>query len=600
MCRITVIKGSLCSHAGIDKKVDALQQYGSTLKQELFEENDIKIYLNRFPVTTTKFKSGEFPLSSRTLVLAFNGEVYSYQDQKFSFSAELSDAHFALKIIEEVGHERFFSEADFEGTFVVYERKTQKVFVYVDQLNTKGCFYSITPGSIIISQELSIVHNLAELNTENKDAAINLLKRGHCLSISYNNKAEITEYKPDFRAIWNGGSLDHPEIKASKLYDALKQSVADRLPKEGDFGMLCGGGVDSSLLFKIILDLLSERRELHRLKVFTLGTPLNPLRGEDNDLENAYYLMEYFNLIPSDIYKVIYPSESWNNFLLNEGVLPGKTGSPFLITPNPSQTQVRHVITMSCVLAQAVIKFPDIRVMITGDFADELFGGYNSMHNGNIGDLQQNIQHKLDDLPLNDASRVTLASLRGCKFLIEKLIEGALKTSGSLPVNNAWHPVEIRTPFASPLIAKVLSDFPASNLVGRRSANDKKIHSKYLLRLTAMKAGVPESIAWRKKIPFNEGGTGVRNTEPYVLEEQAAKNYFSHTPYIPRKEDQVKLQKLGLKSHISCEPMNSYEHALYVSAANAGLNRLMAGNGFRSIMPDSNYASSGNLDNLYN
>lgn len=595
MCRITAIKGSILSDPRINALVDELQEYGGSVKQEVYAENDFRLFLNRFDVTTSQLKSGEFPLQNKAYVFAYNGEVYSFREAVFNVSEAISDAHFAFDLINEYGHEVFFREADFEGTFMIYEKKKKILFVYVDQLNTKGCFFAMTESNIFITQELAVLHSLLEYSKAKKDASIHALKRGHCLAIAYNNAWSTHEYKPDFKSIWGGEAKEQKtlEERTSTLYQSLSKAVADRIPKEGLFGVLCGGGIDSSLILKITVDILRRKEQLDRLRIFTLGTPNNPLTGEDNDWVNATILVGNLGPDVEQLHIPVFPYEEWDKYLMDQEVLSGR---PRLIPPNPVQTQVRHTIIMSAVLAQVAMKFPKINVVLTGDFADEIFGGYHSMHTGCLERLKSNIQEKLDDLHLNDAARVTLASLRGCKYLVKNWLLGHLKSSHYQKFNASQHPVEVRTPFASPLLAQALKPFTGNNLVGRKG---NKVHSKYILRLVAEQAGLPAEIAWRKKIPFNEGGTGIRNTEPDLKEEITAKSFINDHKDLVGKTNITFLKRLGISEYAQAGNKLAYGYALYCASMQAGLEQLMKGNTFREVMPDSNYASSGNLETTY-
>jgi len=593
MCRITAIKGPLHADLRLIAMIDELQENGGTIKQEVFSGNDFVLALNRFDVTTSRFKSGAFPLEDKRYVLGYNGEVYSFRNETFNKSGEISDAHFALRLIWDHGHEVFFREADFEGTFMLYDKVEKSLFVYVDQLNTKGCFFASINGNTFVTQELYILHRLLEYARSQKDEPVYSLKRGERLCISSNHALKVVEYKPDFKDIWSGKEGGAQAKRINKLYTALKKAVSDRIPAAGPFGILCGGGIDSSLILKIAIDVLAKRKQLDRLKVFTLGTPENPLHGEDNDWDNINYLLNYLGLNDSGFFQIVYPCTEWNKYLLAKEIL---SDSPRLITPNPVQTQVRHTMAMSVVLAQIAMTAPEIKIVITGDFADEIFAGYNSMHSGCLEELKSRVQEKLDDLHLNDAARVTLASLRGCKYIIKNWIDGQLKTSFNPKQNISQHPVEVRTPFASPIVASILKEFPGSDLVG---VELKKVQSKYILRRVAEKAGLPPAIAWRKKIPFNEGGTGIRNAEPYRLEEILAATYLKENRELIESTDVSFLSKLGIRDQHMIGKKNDYEYALYMSSMQTGLKQLLQGNTFREIMPDSNYSSTGNLDVMY-
>jgi asparagine synthetase B (glutamine-hydrolysing) len=581
VCRISLVKGKILNSASIINSIGELQKFGATLEPEIFNDGDLTIISSRFDVTSSEFHLGEFPLQNEKYVLSFNGEVYSFRNVNFSKSNSLSDVHFALDLINTYGHSAFFEEADFEGTFILYDKFHKELFIYADQLNTKGCFYSMFDSSILLSQEYTIVNTILNQNSIEQSVPIFSLKRGNCLRIFSDGKYQVYEYKPDFNVIWS--SLKKWDIKTSttELQNALIQSLETRIPIKGIFGVLCSGGVDSSIILKLTYDYLKKTNNLDRLFIFTLGSDSNTLSGENNDLENVYILLEYLGINSDEFLHIINVSDRWRDFLLTEEIL---CLEPHLVTPNPVQTQVRHVISMSCVLAEIAIKHPNINVILTGDFADEIFAGYNSMHTGNLDELRNIIQVKLDDLQLNDASRVTLSSLHGCKLLCERFGNFAKTNSKS-------HPIEIRTPYASPCVAKALSNIDCQNLIGEY---ENQVHSKYILRLVAEHSGVPKQIAWRKKIPFNEGGTGTKNMEEDHLEEEIAKAYIEKYFDLFKSINTKSLQEKNIST------TTFFEKALLYSAMLSGIERLLIGNSFRKVMLDSNYSTRGNLNEIYN
>jgi len=105
------------------------------------------------------------------------------------------------------------------------------------------------------------------------------------------------------------------------------------------------------------------------------------------------------------------------------------------------------------------------------------------------------------------------------------------------------------------------------------------------------------SIAMRKKIPFNEGGSGNRNGEPNASERETASLYCSteslrrqigtHEASLRRLHILDADEKLDQRSLVAKHD----ELALYLAGFSAGLGRLLNGNAFRESMPDSSYST---------
>jgi len=122
--------------------------------------------------------------------------------------------------------------------------------------------------------------------------------------------------------------------------------------------------------------------------------------------------------------------------------------------------------------------------------------------------------------------------------------------------------------------------------------------SKFLLRIAAICLGVPEELALRKKIPFNEGGTGVRNDGKDDRELIAAKNttQFDEVFSLAQKE-LVSFKQLGVcrveNSSLEEQCIDYFSRfSLFFCAQRAGLKRLILGKVFRNEMPDCIYSTS--------
>jgi|GEM_PF-1592463 len=628
MCRIGLLKGYTKSFT---EKMASLQANGGNKKPEFFCIDDLDIVFNRFDVTSQEFPSGSFPLQSDKYVLAFNGEVFSYKDNIFNNSDFKSDAHFALHFIEKDGLLNFFTDADLQGTFILIDKIEKKIYVFVDQLNTTGCFYTHFENKIIVNQEYSIINELLEIDDAPEEQPIHIIKNGSYLLIS--NDFTTVETKPlrsQYLNVWSGRSdaiLDLETI-SSDFNRILRKTIEVRIPKQGMFGILCGGGVDSSIILLHLSQILRERHELERLKIFCLGSEVLPISEEENDLINVKSLVESLGL--TDNFIEIHERSDWFDLLLKRKVF---NSHPRLINPNPSQTQIRHTVQMSCLLAQIAWNFPEIKCLLTGDFADEIFAGYNSMHpsNGIIDLLKENVIGKLNDLPLNDASRITLSSLHGSAYLLKEIylrpyiseyhsikshelintlfektseelrqlaLEEDILTERLNGILFRIKPIEIRTPFSSHLLLDFIGKLNPKLLIG---SFDGKIYNKYFLRYCGIRCGLPAKNALRKKIPLNEGATGIRNGQRDPREFHNAGGFIPKCKLISNLQSDLHvLKQFGILSYfenLRKGNQDGLEHlSFFIAGKYAGLQRLLNNDVFRDQMPDSNYSTEGNFN----
>ncbi len=122
--------------------------------------------------------------------------------------------------------------------------------------------------------------------------------------------------------------------------------------------------------------------------------------------------------------------------------------------------------------------------------------------------------------------------------------------------------------------------------------------SKFILRVAALLGGVPPSIALRRKVPFNEGGTGTANDASDRSELQLARRYLGESGVLELvREHSDGLTRLGIANHLApwkelSSSSSAADHlSFYASGIAAGLGRLLRGNTFRKAMPDALYTS---------
>jgi asparagine synthetase B (glutamine-hydrolysing) len=629
MCRIALLQNV---PAEVAQTVSELQVNGGNRRALIWSRGRAQFIFNRFDVTTSELPNEAFPMRGRFFEVAYNGEVFGFRGQRFSGSRHPSDVHFALHLLETAGLEAFLKSADLQGTFVIHELQSGDVYILADQFNTQGAFYSIAGTSFIFAQEVAIVEAALKAIGAASNTTIHPVPNGHYLRLNVSHEV----VRPQIHSIRRFGarlfegrdaSVENFWAQCDALQTSLVEATIRRIPTGGPVAVLCGGGVDSSCLLTIVARRLSELGQLDRLVVGCFGAEANESRGESDDLLNTRLLLSKLG-ISQDHLVVANEDLPTRRWLYDNSVF---CDLPRLITPNPVlHTQVRHTVRMSVVLAEIVRAKPDVRVVLTGDCADEIFAGYHSMRIDvkSAQELADRVRMKVEDLPLNDASRFTLASLIGMSAVLRELvvipalvnrgltsfyrkelcqeeIQQSIKDAGVMTADIAealrrLHPVEIRTPFSSHEVLLDLQGAHPDFLVGEF---DGHVVPKFLLRVAAYRLGVPAEIAVRPKVPFNEGGGGVRNdqTDPIEVEAARAWQQFGEAEAraIVSGEHLSVLRRLNLMSSFADNvndmevAMQGFEQvALYWAARNAGLDRLLnGGTTFRAWMPDCVYST---------
>lgn len=644
MCRVAAFIGF--EDAELTRAKDLVETYhsfGTTRPLESWDsiDSNFSICLSRYDVTSTKRKTKDnVPFNSKNYVLAFNGEIFSYQQEKFMESSSPDDFHFGSNLIEKFGPLDFFKNADFQGTFLVFNKKEDTLFVFTDHFNTAGCFYAQLDKKIIISQEYTVVYKLmCEFFPENfENIPIQIVKNGYYLEINNSSQITVNLYRDICNELWTGNNRKFQLKQEIEILDkSLETSIISRIPREGTVGVLCGGGVDSSLILAKIYYHLRQKNQLYRLKVYTLGADsLKDVTSESaNDLLSTKILLKHLDLPEHAYLRIINPPTHWYDELLDFEVFDG---NPRLITPNPSRTQVRHTVQLSCILATIATTHADdnVKVLLSGDFADEIFAGYDSMFSNisSYEELKNNIHKKVKELPLNDAARVTLSCYYGTLRLIRKFyLEPNFKSIPSLSayrniishrklnqeslrqlahetnvstlnhLTETYHPIEIRTPYLSYEFLKCLIKFSSKYIIGKF---DGKVYTKFVLRKLALKSNLPKEIALRPKIPFNEGGTGIKNSQRDYKEIQQAILFLDDENKLNRKDilDGILNQKnhenlLRFDLNQSSFKDNIEDICLIHCAFQNGLRNVLNGNTFQQKLLPSIYETETKFFNKF-
>jgi asparagine synthase (glutamine-hydrolysing) len=400
-------------------------------------------------------QSGGQPLYSedRNLILAVNGEIYNHMDLRkdltdYNFLTH-SDCEVILALYRKKGA-AFIEDLNGIFAFALYDKENDCYLIARDHMGIIPLYMGWDQfGQFYVASELKALEGVCNKIEE--------FLPGH-----YLYSKESQELQKWYTREW----VDYENVKdntsdINELRSALEAAVHRQLMSDVPYGVLLSGGLDSSIISAITKKYASKRIEsndtqtawypqLHSFAVGLVGSP---------DLIAARKVAEHIGSVHHEI-----------NFTVQEGLDAIRDVIYHLETYDV--TTIRASTPMY--LLARVIKSMGIKMVLSGEGADELFGGYLYFHKApNAKAFHEETVRKLSKLHLYDC-------LRANKSLAAWGIEG-------------------RVPF----LDKEFMDVAMRLNPEDKMAKDDKME-KWILR-KAFEDLLPESIVWRQKEQFSDG-----------------------------------------------------------------------------------------------
>ena len=400
-------------------------------------------------------ESGRQPLYSkdRNLVLAVNGEIYNHLNirnqyaNKYEFQTN-SDCEVILALYQEKGPD-FLEDLNGIFAFALYDREKDVYVIGRDHMGIIPLYQGWDQyGNYYVASELKALEGYCNKIQE--------FLPGHYL---YSKDGEMKRwYTRDWMEY---DAVKDNETDIALLRKALEDAVHRQLMSDVPYGVLLSGGLDSSIISAVAKKYAAKRIEsgdtqeawwpqLHSFAVGLVGSP---------DLAAAKKVAEHIGTIHHEIH-----------FTVQEGLDVVRDVIYHLETYDV--TTVRASTPMF--LLARVIKSMGVKMVLSGEGSDELFGGYLYFHKApDAKALHDETVRKLSKLHLYDC-------LRANKALC------------------AWG-VEGRVPF----LDKEFMDV-AMRINPKDKMSGEERMEKWVLR-KAFEDYLPESVAWRQKEQFSDG-----------------------------------------------------------------------------------------------
>ena len=368
-----------------------------------------------------------------------NGELYGFRpikkelSKKYSFVSE-SDCELILPMYEEYGLD-MFAKLDAEFAMIIYDAKSDSLIAARDPIGIRPLYYGYyEDGTIMFASEPKNLVGLCE--------RVMPFPPGHYWAdgkfVRYADLTTVTDY-----------CTDDLDTVCRTIREKLIAGVEKRLDADAPLGFLLSGGLDSSLVCAISAKLLGRK-----IRTFAIGMDTDAI-----DLKYARQAADFIGAEHTEVY------------MTRDDVIASLEGLIAMLgTYDITTIRASMGMYLCC---KAIHEQTDVRVLMTGEISDELFGYKYTDFAPSAEAFQQEAKKRIDELHMYDV----------------------LRADRCIAVNS----IEARVPFGDlDFVKYVMSIDP-----------EKKLNTygmgKYLLRKAFADDHIlPEDILWRQKAAFSD------------------------------------------------------------------------------------------------
>ena len=443
----------------------------------IFSDENVVLAHERLAIVDPK--SGKQPLYSKDgrYVLAANGEIYNHLElrEKYAKNHDFltdSDCEIIIALYHLKGKD-FLNDLNGIFGFVLYDSFENKFLVARDHVGIIPLYVGWDKkNTMYVSSELKAL--------EGKCQKIEIFPPG-CIYHS-DDKNYVKWYNKSWM---NFDSVKNNETRIEDLKKSLEDAVHRQLMSDVPYGVLLSGGLDSSITSALAKKFSAKRIESNdkddawypQLHSFSVGLKGSP------DLKAAKIVAKHIGSIHHEI-----------NFTVQEGLDALRDVIYHIETYDV--TTVRASTPMY--LMARVIKSMGIKMVLSGEGADEIFGGYLYFHKApNSKEFHNETVRKIEKLYQYDC-------LRANKSLAAWGIEG-------------------RVPFLDKEFMDVAMNInPTDKMI-----NEERME-KWVLR-KAFESYLPKKVAWRQKEQFSDGvGYSWIDSLKELVENEVSDNDFKN------------------------------------------------------------------------
>ena len=362
----------------IENMSDVLKSRGPDDKCIWFDKKN-NIFFGHRRLSIIELSSlGKQPMTShnKRFVIIFNGEIYNFlniqkelKEEKVVFSGN-SDTEVLLEALSKWGIKKTLSKISGMFAFVIWDKKLKELCLARDRFGIKPLYYSFQDGIFLFGSQTKSFIKHPNWKSEISFNALGSFFRlgyipsnqsifkktsqvlpGHYLVFSNNGKIEQIRY-------WNLKKIiKSRRIKENTSTDLLRQteiilnnSVKQHMISDVPIGCFLSGGIDSSLIAALM-----QKNSLKKIKTFNIGF-------EDKNLDESIYAKKVSECIGTEHYNVIFSNQNIIDLIPKLNTIYDE--------PFADSSQLPTILL-------SLITKKKVKVALSGDGGDELFGGYN-------------------------------------------------------------------------------------------------------------------------------------------------------------------------------------------------------------------------------
>jgi asparagine synthase (glutamine-hydrolysing) len=431
----------------------------------IYYDNSKNIAICHERLSIVGVNSGSQPIINEDLgiILSVNGEIYNHKElyevvlhNKYIPKGE-SDCEVIIYLYKEFGFD-FVKMLDGMFSFVLYDKEKDLVFVARDPIGIIPAYHGIDSKSncYFVGSELKSI--------QDDCSDIEVFPPGHYIVNYRNNDMSLSNTVRYYNPLYLESGFKNYQKEDIKpiIRNSLISSVKKRLMADVPFGVLLSGGLDSSLIASITNNLIQNDESVwgNKLHSFSIGLEGAP------DLIYAKKVADYLGTVHHEI-----------NFTVQDGI--DCLSDLIYHLETYDITTIRASTPMF--LLSRIIKSMGIKMVLSGEGADEVFGGYLYFHNApNDEEFHNECISRVSNLHHFDCLRANKSTM-------------------------SWG-VEARVPFLDKsFLETTMNIHPALKLDSQDKIEKYILRSAFDCEASNGKNYLPNEILWRQKEQFSDG-----------------------------------------------------------------------------------------------